>query len=91
MQKVIEACHGEFSTRGQAYLKELKTMTIGLSARIEFCRGQNTKMKVRAANEGISSEKRAESKRKLQPESNKDSNTVQSLQSELSRCKKALV
>jgi hypothetical protein len=88
IQRVIEACRAEFSTRGQANLKELKGLMLGLSARIEYCRHQNTKMKVKAANESDNNLRRVESKRKFEPE--KDSAMVHSLQIELAKCKKMI-
>lgn len=89
VQRIIEACKAEFSTRGQSYLQELKSMTIGLSARIEYSRNQNTKLKVKATHNDAQL-KRNNSRRKLDAEV-KDSAALQALQTELGMCKKAMV
>lgn len=86
IDKVVEGCKAEFSTRGQSYLRELKTLTIGLCARIEYCRNQNTRMKLKAEDECVV---RREEPRKPSGDS-KNARTLQMLESELSKCKKAM-
>jgi hypothetical protein len=48
VNNVIELCKNEFSTKGQSYLRELKTQMMNINARIDYCKSQSNRLKKQA-------------------------------------------